>query len=153
MDAEQALRVRPDRPRLEARAARQRAQAVDGELVRVLGVDALAFVQLEALGRERDRLLLPAHQVDLDALQRGVVEGVVPFSPRSSPRNRSACGNGKRNASPSWKASSRPISERTPDDRSGLTAGVALASIKLWLPFVHEAGSHRNLRSPFISRT
>jgi hypothetical protein len=68
MDAEQALRVRPDRPRLEARAARQRAQAVDGELVRVLGVDALAFVQLEALGREHDRLLLPAHQVHLDAL-------------------------------------------------------------------------------------
>jgi hypothetical protein len=29
-----------------------------------------------------------------------------------------ACRNGKRNASPSWKASSRPISERTPDDRS-----------------------------------
>jgi hypothetical protein len=76
MDAEQTLRVRPDRPRLEARAARQRAQAVDGELVRVLGVDALAFV-LEALGREHDRLLLPAHQVRLDALQRGVVEGVV----------------------------------------------------------------------------
>jgi hypothetical protein len=34
-----------------------------------------------------------------------------------------------------------------------LTAGVALASTKLWLPFVHEAGSHRDLRSRFISRT
>jgi hypothetical protein len=56
-------------------ARRASAQAVDGELVRVLGVDALAFVQLEALGREHDRLLLPAHQEHLDALQRGVVEG------------------------------------------------------------------------------
>jgi hypothetical protein len=34
-----------------------------------------------------------------------------------------------------------------------VTAGVALASIKLWLPFVHLAGSHRNLRSRFINRT
>jgi hypothetical protein len=34
-----------------------------------------------------------------------------------------------------------------------LTAGVALALIKLLLPFVHEAGSHLNLRSRFTSRT
>jgi hypothetical protein len=43
-----------------------------GELVRVLGVDALAFVQLAALGREHDRLLLTAHRVHLDAVQRAL---------------------------------------------------------------------------------
>ena len=50
------------------------------------------------------------------------------------------------NAAPMFNGDRQMIGAR-------LTAGVALASIKLWLPFVHEAGSHRNLRSRFISRT
>lgn len=60
---------------------------------------------------------------------------------------------------PSWRASGVRQSDRSTSRaqrrtmRAVLAAGVAPASIKLWRPFAHEAGSHRKLRSRFIGRT
>src|SRR5580692_12725960 len=75
MNAEQP--VRPHLERRPAAAAGQRLERVDGVFVAVLGVDGLA-------GAEIDRRAIEAHllpprrgEVHLDAVMRGVVEGVM----------------------------------------------------------------------------
>src|SRR3954469_20509411 len=76
--AEPSVWVGPRGPRLEAGLARKPPQAVDAELVRILGVQRLPLLERVALAGEFDVLALAAHQVHLDALLRGVVERAVP---------------------------------------------------------------------------
>ena len=77
MHAEEAIGIGPHRPDAEARAHRQCTQPFDGELVRVLGVDGLAFLDRVALSVQRHGLRAAADQVHLDAAQGRVVEGRV----------------------------------------------------------------------------
>ncbi len=77
MYAEKPVLVDPHGSGPEARTGGQPTQAVHRELVRVLGVQRLAFLDLMPLPPERDLLPAPADQMHLDALLRRVVERTV----------------------------------------------------------------------------
>src|SRR6185369_15737125 len=77
MYAEKTLVIGPDGSGPEAGLPRQGTQALHGELVRVLGVQRLALVELVPLAAQRDLLATPADQMHLDALLRRVVKRAV----------------------------------------------------------------------------
>src|SRR5687768_480686 len=75
--AEKSFGIHPYRARRETRAYGQFTQAIDGELVRVLGVQGFALLEVVARPAPRYGLAHPADQMHLYALLRGVVERAV----------------------------------------------------------------------------
>src|SRR6185369_15831921 len=74
---EEAAPVGPGLPGNIAGAFGEGAEAADRILVRILGVDRLARLELEAVAPDAHALARERHEVHLDAAGRGIVEGVV----------------------------------------------------------------------------